>query len=137
MTPPILPSCEIVDGIAVFRLVATCRFERASRLIASAIAQAAADGHAYCLINALELHGFASPSIPSRHQMVRSWALASEGRVNCAVVVRPQLIDHERFGVVAARNFGLHGDVFETEDAAHAWLASLMRPSAANWREPA
>jgi hypothetical protein len=38
------------------------------------------------------------------------------------VVARPEFIDPERFGVVAAANFGLTVQVFEREEDAFAWL---------------
>lgn len=39
-----------------------------------------------------------------------------------AVVAAPELIDPERFGVVAAANFGLRSGAFETLRDAIAWL---------------
>jgi hypothetical protein len=41
------------------------------------------------------------------------------------LVVRPELIDSERFGVIVARNRGLVCDVFTAEADAVAWLDSL------------
>lgn len=44
------------------------------------------------------------------------------GHVAIAMVVPPAFIDPERFGVVAAGNFGMHGNVFSNESEAQAWL---------------
>ncbi len=48
-----------------------------------------------------------------------------------ALVARPDFIDAERFGVVAAANFGLTGQVFEGEDEARGWLRAHARTVAA------
>lgn len=42
-------------------------------------------------------------------------------------LVRTEMIDSEKFGVVAARNAGLHSNVFSAEPEALAWLLSDSR----------
>ena len=39
-----------------------------------------------------------------------------------AMVVQPGFIDPQRFGVIAAANAGLKGDVFTSESEAVSWL---------------
>lgn len=39
-----------------------------------------------------------------------------------AMVIRPEMIDPEEFGVIAGRNAGLDTDVFSAEPEALAWL---------------
>ena len=67
------------------------------------------------LVITTEATGFEPPSTADRHGMVREWAHASMGRVAIAMVVLPAFIDSERFGVVAAANFGMASNVFDCE----------------------
>ncbi|MDB6164260.1 MAG: hypothetical protein JWL98_1692 [Xanthomonadaceae bacterium] len=113
---------DVVDGIAAYRISGKAGFDAVVRQVTSVIEQAVVLSHDRCLIDGRDLVGFASPSIAARHQMVRAWAGAARGRIHCALVVRPELIDHERFGVLAGHNFGLHSEVFATHDDAFAWL---------------
>lgn len=89
--------------------------------VRAALALAAASGHASLL---LDLRGFEgiSPDMAARHEYIRAWAAAAEGRLRAAVVVQPHYIDPERFGIVAARNLGLEADVFIDEEKAVQWL---------------
>jgi hypothetical protein len=45
--------------------------------------------------------------------------------VRLAIVVRAELIDPEKFAVIAGRNFGFVSDVFEAEHEALDWLRTL------------
>lgn len=116
---------EIVDDVAIFRMAGTHHFGRGSRLVASALAHAFAARHDRLLVDATHVDGVDPPSIPARHEMVRQWARAAQGWVRLALVVRPELIDREKFAVVAARNFGFVTEVFEAEADAFAWLQAL------------
>jgi hypothetical protein len=117
-----MSTLEVVDGIAVLRITGHCRFGSAVGLVTSALEQARDGRHALCLIEGLQLGGFGPPSVASRLEMVRTWADAAGGSVVCALVVRPEWIDHEKIGIIAARNRGFHCDVFDVEDDARAWL---------------
>ena len=97
-------------------------FPQAQRLLTEAIVQAREAGQPALLVDVRAIDGFAPPSLVERHRMVREWADAAQGRVRIAVVARAEFIDGEKFGVVAARNFGLQGDVFTCENDAREWL---------------
>ncbi len=58
--------------------------------------------------------------------MVREWAAAAQGALRLAMVLQAELIDPQKFGMVAARNAGLVGDVFTEEPQARAWLAAQV-----------
>jgi len=113
---------QVVEGIATFRIGGICRLPYAIALITSAIDQAFEAHHSCCLIDASELDGFGSPSVATRHQMVRAWAQVARGLVTCALVVRPEVIDAEKIGVIAARNRGMQCDVFDNVSDARDWL---------------
>ena len=120
--PLTLSEVELVDGIAIYRIAGDSGLTAAVRMVTQAIERAVQARHRCCLIDATQLEGLRPPSVAARYEMVRAWALAAEGRVHCALLVRPELIDHERIGVAAARNFGLSSDVFHVEAEAMAWL---------------
>lgn len=115
-------SLEAIDGIGHFRLSGAWRFPQAVQAIGAAIAKADRLGLSRMLIVTTEATGFGPPSLADRHAMVREWSQASMGHVAIAMVVPPAFIDPERFGVVAAGNFGMHGNVFNNESEAQAWL---------------
>lgn len=96
-------------------------FDQAVQLITDLVRQLAAHGTLHVVIDASDV-AFAAPTLAERLDMVRAFALAADGRVRIAMVARADFIDAERFGVVAAGNFGLSGQVFEHEADALAWL---------------
>ena len=114
-----------VDDVPVARLARTHRVMPAIALISDAIRRAVAQGHPHLLVDAADT-AFEPPSLAVRLRMVREWAAAADGRLRLAVVVRPDCIDPDRFGVVAAGNFGLSGQVFDRETDAIAWLRAEL-----------
>lgn len=78
------------------------------------------------LMDLLQLRIERYPSLGERYFMVRDWAAAGGGVIRLAMVVRRELIDPQKFGVLAARNAGLIGDVFTEEEPARAWLTSVL-----------
>jgi len=117
---------ELVDGIAYFRVLGTCRLPLAVGFVTSAIEQALSGRHPGCLIDASGLDGFGSPSVATRHQVVRCWAELARGRLALALVLRPAVIDAEKIGVIAGRNHGMHCDVFDNVAEARAWLRGAV-----------
>jgi hypothetical protein len=116
---------EMVDGIACLRIAGSYRFEAAIAQVTSALAQAFMQRQDRLLVVATDVVGFDSPDIPARHQMIRHWASAAQAWVRLAIVVRAELIDPEKFAVIAGRNFGFVSDVFESEHEALDWLRTL------------
>ena len=113
---------EKMDGFAVWRPVGTFNFPEAVQAVARTIAQVRDEGIGKLLVVGTQVGGFDPPSVAERHQMVREWADVAEGRVIMALVMHAAFIDPERFGVIAARNFGFSMNVFESESEAIAWL---------------
>lgn len=115
------------DGeIGVFRLSGVFTFREAVRRVCEAFALARESGLEKLLLVVDTADGFDSPSIADRHFMVREWANAAQGRVIAAIVAKHHHIDGEKFGIVAAANFGLQTNVFREESEALAWLGSAM-----------
>ncbi len=113
---------EIVEGVGYCRLAGNHGFQPSVKAIIEAITTAREQGVRGLLVNILELRGFEPPSVAERHGMVRAWAEAAQGMLRVAIVAPPSLIDPDKFGVIAAANFGLTGDVFHSEAEALAWL---------------
>ncbi len=114
---------QVVEGIGYCRLSGNSGFQQSVQAILEAIVAAREQGLRALLVNILEVRGFEPPSIVERHGMVRAWAKAAQGMLRIAIVAPPAFIDSEKFGVVAAANFGLAGNVFSSEAEALAWLS--------------
>ena len=119
---------KLTEGRALFAPEGIVSLEQVSELIRTAIEQAREKGASRMLVNALQLTGFPSPSVPERFWIVRGWAQAAQQRVAVAMVLQPHLIDADRFGILVAVNMGMRADVFTEPESAEAWLMS-ERPS--------
>jgi hypothetical protein len=113
---------EWINDIPVFRPVATLSLKDAVQLVTSVLKAARAQGFAKLLMSLQGLDGFASPSTADRFFMVHEWAAVAAGHIRVAMVLRPEYIDPERFGITVATNLGLDADVFVSEQEALAWL---------------
>ena len=111
-----------VRDVETFRPEDAVTFAQAEQAVAEALARTCERGGRELMVVATHLAGLPAPDLAQRHRMVRRWAEAARGRVTLALVVPPHLIDAEKFGVVAGRNFGLRGDVFTEETDAAQWL---------------
>ncbi len=116
---------EVCEGVGIFRPASDCRFPKAVAILVEVISQARAQGLDRILIDIRGLTGFPPPSLSERHDMVRRFAAAADGSVRGAMVVSPEFLDPEKFGVVAAANFGLVSNAFTEEEEAMEWLRHL------------
>lgn len=113
---------ELVDDIGIFRPVGSFRFQQVVALVTEVIIRARERGIGKLAVVTYGLSGFQPPSLSERHWMVREWVEASQGKLKVAMVVPPEFIDPEKFGVVAAANFGVTSEVFTSEADALKWL---------------
>ena len=74
------------------------------------------------LIDTTKWTGHDSPDTLDRYQWATAFSDAARSAVKVAMVVRPELMDPEKFEVTVARNRGLRGNVFDSEKEALAWL---------------
>jgi hypothetical protein len=125
------PTFELVDDIAIVRFAGHCGFSHVVDRVSQVLVQVRQRNHRYLMLVITELYGFRSPDLAARHRMVRAWAEAAQGKIVVALVARAELIDPERFGVVAAANFGLTSAVFTDEANAFEWLSDHARNSPA------
>lgn len=112
-----------IDGdCAYYRPAGKVTLDEAVELVDRAVAFARVRHVPKLLVNAVKLTGFPSPSLPERYFAARRFAESSNSRVQLALVIRAEMIDPEKFGVIVARNAGMNADVFAAEPEALAWL---------------
>ncbi len=116
---------ELLGDIGIFRPTGCFRFQQVVTLITGVIVQAREQRIRKLVLVSSGLTGFESPSLSERHWMVRQWVEASNGIVRLAMVVPNELIDPDKFAVVAAANFGFTAEVFTCEADALKWLREL------------
>ena len=125
-----LQDFEIVGDHAEYRPMGELALNQATLLIASEIAFARERQVKKLMVVTLGLTGFQSPSVFQRYHFIHEWAKASGGSVRVAIVARPEMIDHEKIGLMIASNIGFDCNVFTSEAQALAWLQALPRTTA-------
>lgn len=113
---------EIVGRRAFYRPVANTTFERAVELTGDAMRRAREQGCADMLANLTGFTGFPSPSTINRYAMALKWAESAGATLRVAMVVRPEVMDPDKIGVLMAQNRGVSGDIFLSEVEALRWL---------------
>jgi hypothetical protein len=112
----------VADGMCTFRPLGKASLVASVEMITSVIAECRLQNIAKLLVDVTELFGYPVPTIADRFWMVQDWAQAAQGKVVIAVVALPEFIDPKKFGVRAAADAGLKGDVFTSVAEAKAWL---------------
>lgn len=113
---------EVVGGRGFYRPAGRMSLADAVALVDTALAYARARGIKELMVNGILVTGFEPPTLSERYFLVEKWALTARGAVRVAMVLRPEMIDPEKFGVTVAFNRRLIADVFVEEEAALAWL---------------
>jgi len=119
-----LEHVEVVEGIAHFRPRCTCSLVEAVDLISLAIAYCRDRRIPKLFIDATGLEGVPPPSLIDRFLMVEAWAQESKRLVAVVLVVHVEYIHPQKFGVMAAADFGMIVDVFTSETDALKWLTN-------------
>jgi hypothetical protein len=118
------PHLEIGPNFARFSPSGDVSLVEAVQLITEAIAFCRIRAIRRLLVDSTGLTGFASPSLVDRFWMAQDWAQESKGMVIVAMIARAEHIHPRKFGVMAAADAGLVGDVFTSELEAREWLLS-------------
>ena len=114
---------EVSADIGRFRPHGECTLVEAVDLIGSAIAYCRSRRIDKLLIDVTGLVGVSIPSLVDRFLMAEEWAFKANGKVAVSMVVHPQYIHPEKFGVKVATDLGLVLDVHTTEEEAFNWLS--------------
>jgi hypothetical protein len=120
---------KVEAGRAFFRPVGRVTLAEAVNLVDGAIAHVRTLGITRLMVNGVQLTGFPSPSLSERYFLVEKWARTADGAVRLSIVIRPEMLDPQKFGMTVAVNRRLVADVFVSEASAIAWLDSGDAPS--------
>lgn len=115
-------SYEVVGEVARFRLTGGQVLEDGVQQIADAIVRTKESGIDKLLVDITGITGVEPPGVNARLWLMGEWARAGRSSVRAAIVVRPEFIEPDRFGVIAGMNAGFISNVFETETQALDWL---------------
>lgn len=115
----------VVAGRGYFRPVRDTHLDEAVTAIERAIAHAREQGILQLLVDTRGLTGFEAPNTFERYQLMTRWVQAADGKVQVAMILRPEIIDPQRFGLRVAENRGFVTQPFFTDEDAIAWLDSM------------
>lgn len=113
---------EIGDGHAIHRPEGSVSFHEAGELLSQAVVYCRENEIRRLLIDTTRLTGFGSVGTADRFAIGETLARAAMAAVKVAMVVRPELLDPELFGITVARNRGLFSNAFTSESEALKWL---------------
>jgi hypothetical protein len=113
---------EILKERAVFRPTGQVSIAKMAELVATAIDFARSINIRRLLVDITSLTGFEPPDLALRYFIIHEWARAAGRSVRVAIVVKPEMVDHQKFGSIVAANLGFAGDAFTTEEDALTWL---------------
>jgi len=119
----------VVDGIGQFRPEGRSSLAEVVDIVNDAIAYCRDRGIEKLLIDGRGLVGVPIPSLVDRFLMVEEWAQRAQSMVTVVLVVHPEYIHPEKFGVRVALDFGLTCDVYSSEADALKWLSSGLGPN--------
>ena len=119
---------EVREGICEFRPRGESSLVEAVELITRAIAYCRDPHIDKLLVVTTGLVGVPIPTLIDRFLMAEEWAEAAKGMVVGALVVSPEYIHPEKFGVRVAAEFGMVADVFTSEADALRWLSNYRLP---------
>ena len=113
---------EVMEGYCCYRLSGHGRLAEAASKVIEIITFTREEGMRNLLIDTTGWTGHKSPDTSERYNVAEAFAEAARSKVKLAMVVRPEMMDPDKFEVTVAANRGLVGNVFASEKDALAWL---------------
>jgi len=113
---------EVNEGYSCYRLSGHGALAEAATKVIEAILFSREQRIRNLLIDTRGWTGHKSPDTMERYQFAGAFAEAARATVKLAMVVRPEMMDPDKFEVTVAQNRGLVGNVFDSENEALAWL---------------
>ena len=113
---------EMMEGYCCYRLSGHGSLAEAASRVVKVIKFAQGQGMRKLLIDTTKWTGHGPPDTLERYTVAGEFAKAAAAAVKIAMVVRPEMMDPEKFEVTVATNRGLSGNVFDSEKEALAWL---------------
>ena len=115
---------EVRDGHCCYRLSGHGPLAEAVNKVIEVIRFSREQGICNLLIDTTNWTGHESPDTLQRFIAASEFAKAAGSEVKIAMVVRPEMMDPDKFEVIVATNRGMIGNVFDSEKEALAWLLS-------------
>jgi hypothetical protein len=119
---PSLDQFEQIGTRGFYRPTGNATFEQGVDLVANAMVVARDGGCLDLLVNVYGLTGIQPPTVFARYDLAVKWARSAGSKLRVAMVSPPDLMDHQKIGVLMAQNRGVIGDAFSSESEAIAWL---------------
>jgi len=113
---------EVKEGYCCYRLSGHGPLAEAAGKVVEVITFTREQGMHKLLIDTTGWTGHQSPDTLQRYHYAQAFAAAARSAVKLAMVVRPEMMDPEKFEITVAANRGLLGNVFDSEKDALAWL---------------
>jgi hypothetical protein len=113
---------EVMDGYCCYRLSGHGPLAEAADKVIEVITFARKQGMRNLLIDTTGWTGHKSPDTLERYNVAQAFAEAARSAVKLAMVVRPEMMDPDKFEVTVAKNRWLDGNVFDSEKDALTWL---------------
>ncbi|MES2921359.1 MAG: hypothetical protein V4819_07425 [Verrucomicrobiota bacterium] len=113
---------EVAESHYCYRLTGHGPLLEAAGKIIEAITFSREQGLRNLLIDTTNWTGHANPDTVERFAVAEAFSEAARSAVKLAMVVRPELMDPDKFEVTVATNRGMNGNVFDSEEDALAWL---------------
>ena len=111
-----------MEGYCCYRLSGHGPLAQAASKVIEVIAFSREQGVRKLLIDTTNWTGHKSPDTWERFTWAEAFAEAARSTVKLVFLVRPEMMDPDKFEVTVARNRGLIGNVFDSEKDAVAWL---------------
>lgn len=111
-----------MEDYSFFRLWGHGPLEAAVVQVVDAITFAREHDISKLLIDTTKWTGHESPDTLERYTVASEFAKVASSTVKLAMIVRPEMMDPEKFEVTVAKNRGMIGNVFDSERDALAWL---------------
>ena len=111
-----------MESYSCYRMSGNGPLVVAAGKVIEAITFAREQGLTHLLIDTTKWLGHASPDTLERYDVASAFSKAAGSEVKVAMVVRPEMMDPEKFEVTVATNRGMIGNVFDSEKDALAWL---------------
>jgi hypothetical protein len=113
---------EVRDGYSYYQLLGHGSLTEAASKVIEGIAFSRKQGVRNLLIDTTKWTGHASPSTLERFSWASAFSKVAGEWLKLALVVRPELMDPDKFEVTVATNRGMNGNVFDSEKDALDWL---------------
>ena len=113
---------EVMENYSCYRMSGNGPLAEAVGKAIEAITFAREHGISHLLIDTTKWFGHPNPDTMERYDVASAFSKAAGSEVKLAMVVRPEMMDPEKFEVTVATNRGMIGNVFASETEALKWL---------------